>query len=75
MCFQGIGGKLEFFGLWLSSEFGGGRAAPSCTTYACPQLSEREEFAIHHLEVWGLGPEPKKGDEAEVINHSHSLRF
>ena len=53
----GMGGQLEYFGLWLSSDFGKGhsKAKPKCTTYASGQLSRHEEFTVHSLEVWGFG--------------------
>ncbi|CAL8088273.1 unnamed protein product [Orchesella dallaii] len=60
----GMGGKFGYFGLWVDAEFGTGKGAPTCTTFSSPQLSTEEDFLIHHLEVWGLGPEPTK-DESE----------
>ena len=53
----GMGGQFDYFGLWLSADFGKGhsRAKPKCTTYASKQLSGREDFSIHSLEVWGFG--------------------
>ncbi|CAG7787055.1 unnamed protein product [Allacma fusca] len=56
----GMGGKLEYFGLWVDAEFGKGKCSPSCTTFTCPQLSKNQEFNIQALEVWGIGPEPIK---------------
>ena len=48
---------MEYFGLWLSADFGSGhsKAKPRCTTYASPMLSASEEFHIDVLEVWGVG--------------------
>ncbi|CAG0888458.1 unnamed protein product [Darwinula stevensoni] len=60
----GFGGRLEYFGLWLDSEFGTGRANASCTTYHSPQLCKSQEFYIDHMEVWGVGEEPEV-DETE----------
>ena len=53
----GMGGQLDYFGFWLSADFGKGhsRAKPKCTTYASKQLSKNEDFSIHTLEVWGFG--------------------
>ena len=48
---SGMGGQLEFFGLWLDAEYGQGRCAPSCTSYQSPQLSKEEHFKYEHLEV------------------------
>nr|CAB3263051.1 uncharacterized protein LOC100187118 [Phallusia mammillata] len=58
----GMGGQHEYFGLWLSSEFGKGhsKAKPTCTTYKSPQLSSSEEFLIDTVEAWGLGEEPQE---------------
>ncbi len=39
------------------------RCAPSCTTYASPQLSNEEFFHFHHVEVWAVGDEPQKDEE------------
>lgn len=55
-----MGGKFGYFGLWIDGEFGTGKGAPTCTTFTSPQLSTEEDFLIHNLEVWGLGPEPEK---------------
>ena len=53
----GMGGQFDYFGLWLSADFGKGHscAKPTCTTYASKQLSRSENFSIHSLEVWGFG--------------------
>ena len=53
----GMGGQFDYFGFWLSADFGKGhsRAKPKCTTYASKQLSMNEDFSIHTLEVWGFG--------------------
>lgn len=57
-----MGGKFGYFGLWIDAEFGQGKGAPTCTTFSSPQLPTNEEFSVHHLEVWGVGPEPKKDE-------------
>ncbi|GAB6030576.1 hypothetical protein CHUAL_007438 [Chamberlinius hualienensis] len=63
----GMGGQLEYFGLWLDSEYGKGHCSKSCTTYHSPQLSSTEEFSFHDVEVWGLGNLPKpEGDESDL---------
>ena len=56
-----MGGQLDYFGLWLSQEFGKGhsKAKSRCTTFNSPQLSRSESFQIHGLEVWGVGPSPE----------------
>ena len=52
-----MGGQLNYFGLWLSAEYGRGhsRARPKCSTFGSPCLSSTEEFEIDVLEAWGIG--------------------
>ena len=61
----GMGGQLEYFGLWLDAEYGKGKCAPSCSSFAAPQLSKQETFTYHHVEVWGVGDEPQDEDEED----------
>lgn len=62
-----MGGQIEYFGLWLSADYGTGhsRARPKCTTYNSPRLSKDEEFKVQLLEVWGVG-DPVLPDQDEV---------
>ena len=62
-----MGGQIEYFGLWLSGDYGTGhsRARPKCTTYNSPRLSQEEEFKVQLLEVWGVG-DPVLPTEDEV---------
>lgn len=66
----GMGGQLNYFGLWLSSDYGIGhsKGTPKCSTYGSPVLSHKEEFHIDVLEVWGIGDPvlPDKEDAGEV---------
>ncbi|XP_063169148.1 MTOR-associated protein MEAK7 [Candoia aspera] len=57
----GMGGQLEYFGLWLDSNYGKGhsKAKPRCSTYNSPQLSAKENFVLDSLEVWALGDPPE----------------
>ena len=63
-----MGGQLEYFGLWLSADYGKGhsKAKPRCTTYGSPMLSATEEFQVDLLEVWGVGSPQVPEGEAEV---------
>ena len=58
---QGLGGQLDYFGLWIDNSFNHGhsKAVPKCTTYGSPQLSGQTQFEVEALEVWGVGPEKK----------------
>ena len=61
----GMGGQLEYFGLWLDAEYGNGKCAPSCSSFSAPKLSKNENFIYHHMEVWGVGEEPQDEDDIE----------
>jgi len=50
----GIGGQLDYFGLWIDSEFGIVKTSPSCSTYHSAQLGELDG-KIKKLEVFGVG--------------------
>ena len=67
-----MGGQLEYFGLWLDSEFGKGhsRGKPTCTTFGSPPLSASEQFQIDELEAWGIGPEPCDDVDDSVTTHN-----
>ncbi|XP_061196760.1 MTOR-associated protein MEAK7-like [Saccostrea echinata] len=60
----GMGGQMDYFGLWIDSSFNHGhsKAKPKCTTYGSPQLSADPEFEVDVIEVWALGPEKKNED-------------
>ena len=68
-----MGGQLEYFGLWLSADFGIGhsKAKPKCSTYGSPMLSSSEEFEIDTLELWGVGS-PVLPDEEVSNTHTHT---
>ncbi|XP_049720551.1 MTOR-associated protein MEAK7 [Elephas maximus indicus] len=53
----GMGGQHGYFGLWIDIDFGKGhsKAKPTCTTYNSPQLSAKEDFQFHRMEVWAVG--------------------
>ena len=69
-----MGGQLEYFGMWLDSEYGKGhsKGKPTCTTFSSPQLSASEQFEIDELEAWGIGPEPcdDSGDDSVTTQAS-----
>ncbi|KAJ3213337.1 hypothetical protein HDU67_002967 [Dinochytrium kinnereticum] len=72
---MGFGGQLEYFGLWIDSEFGKGhcRGDPS-STFGSPPLSSKEgDFLIEELECFlikakevddRLIPDSKKGKKS-----------
>merc|ERR1719391_378922 len=60
----GMGGQLEYFGLWIDSEFGQVRTAPTCSTFHSPALGQ-PEGKIKRLEVIALGELSKEDQEAQ----------
>lgn len=58
----GMGGQLEYFGLWLDSEFGIVKTSPTCSTFHSAQLGELEG-GFQRLEVWGVGELKEDEDE------------
>ncbi|KAK3589313.1 hypothetical protein CHS0354_026970 [Potamilus streckersoni] len=63
----GMGGQLNYFGLWLDQSFikGHSKAVPKCTTFGSPQLSGKQEFEVDTVEVWGVGSGPKKNHDSD----------
>ena len=68
----GFGGQLEYFGLFLSSEFDSGHSKghPLSTTFSSPVLSAVSDFRVGCVEVWGLGtpPDAEKGKERSALD-------
>ncbi|KAK7114459.1 MTOR-associated protein MEAK7-like [Littorina saxatilis] len=64
----GMGGQLNYFGLWVEHTFNHGhsKAEPRCTTFGSPQLSKSAEFQVDILEVWLVGPQKKKDDDYDT---------
>ena len=63
-----MGGQIDYFGLWISAQFGRGhsKARPKCSTYDSPCLASSEEFKIDLIEVWGVGT-PYLPDETDEV--------
>lgn len=52
----GMGGQLNYFGFFLSSEFGPGSVSKTCTTFRdYLPLASQLEFNFSQLEVWAVG--------------------
>ena len=68
-----MGGQVDYFGLWISSEYGRGHsmARPKCSTFGSPCLSGKEEFQVEVLEAWGVGQPrlPDSDDEVSILVH------
>ncbi|RUP52138.1 TLD-domain-containing protein [Jimgerdemannia flammicorona] len=79
----GLGGQMDYFGLWISADFehGHSRAAPHCTTYASPKLAGKEEFIVDEVEVWLFRPTPKDPDllppkdKRSALDHDEHVAF
>ena len=74
---QAMGGQHNYFGWWLSTEFGKGhcKAKPTSTTFGSPQLSANEDFLIDAVEAWGIGDEPKLDEEEESVSGERAVIF
>ena len=75
-CYQGMGGRHNYFGLWLSTEFGKGhsKAKPTSTTFGSPRLPYSDEFSIDVIEAWGVGNETKDDEDDDEVGAFTSLR-
>ncbi|KAL5022138.1 hypothetical protein ScPMuIL_001293 [Solemya velum] len=73
----GMGGQLDYFGLWIDQSFniGHSKAQPKCTTYGSPQLSAKPEFQVDIVEVWGVGKNPQEvdSDDEDTQNKQKSI--
>eukprot|EP00055_Hartaetosiga_balthica_P011755 m.54666 g.54666 ORF g.54666 m.54666 type:complete len:313 (-) comp7726_c0_seq1:2981-3919(-) len=68
----GFGGQMDFFGLFLNSDFQNGHSKgnPS-STFKNPRLSHEEEFVIDKVEVWRVGDvkeKEKSWGDATILN-------
>ncbi|XP_026466572.1 uncharacterized protein LOC113370117 isoform X2 [Ctenocephalides felis] len=60
----GMGGQFNFWGFFLSNDYGIGQSCESCTTYKdYQQLSKSKDFKIKNLEVWAVDEEPLSAEE------------
>jgi hypothetical protein len=68
----GMGGQLEYCGLWMSAEFDSGhsKGRPHCTTYGSPSLSSSEDFSVDTVEVWHVGPPPPPPEQSDGVGQS-----
>ena len=57
---------MNYFGLWIDQEFdrGHSKAVPRSSTFNSPQLSKFDEFDVCVLEVWHVGPQPKRKESS-----------
>ncbi|KAJ1678280.1 hypothetical protein EV182_004390 [Spiromyces aspiralis] len=58
----GVGGQMEYFGLWIDTNFHTGHSYPGAT-FASKQLSSSREFEIDVLEAWLVRSTDKEYDE------------
>ena len=47
-----MGGQLDYFGFFISSDFIHGHSKGISTTYNNPNLSSKQEFELEAVEVW-----------------------
>lgn len=54
----GMGGQLNYFGFFLSSDYGLGSVSKTCTTFRdYVRLASHYDFRFTRLEIWGIGEE------------------
>lgn len=59
-----MGGQFNFWGFFLSNDYGIGQSCESCTTYKdYQQLSKSKDFKFKNLEVWAVDEEPLSAEE------------
>ncbi|OZJ03063.1 hypothetical protein BZG36_03782 [Bifiguratus adelaidae] len=75
----GMGGQVDYFGLYLSPDYGHGhsKAEPLCSTYGSPQLSGHQEFQVDEMEVWLLRPVEVEdtGTRKSVLDRPEDVEF
>lgn len=62
----GMGGQMNYWGLWIDSDYGNGQSSVSCSTYCdYSMLSASKDFKIDSLEVWCVKEKPRQDDDEE----------
>jgi len=78
-----MGGQLDYFGFYISSDFIHGHSKGVSTTYNNPNLSSQQEFEIEAIEVW-LVKEKERDDrlidtrkkkQGSVVNRMEDMTF
>jgi len=60
----GMGGQMDYWGLWIDSEYGKGQCNVSCSTYSSySMLSAVKDFKIDSLEIWCVKEKPIQDEE------------
>ncbi|CAB3361115.1 Hypothetical predicted protein [Cloeon dipterum] len=74
----GMGGQLDYFGLYLDANYGKGFCSESCTTYHSPMMSTSKQFDVSHVEVWAIGPPPptpeELGERSSVLDRDNEAK-
>jgi len=79
----GMGGQLDYFGFFISSDFVHGHSKGVSTTYNNPNLSSKQEFELEAVEVW-LVKEKERDDrliddrkkkQGSVMNRMEDMTF
>lgn len=67
----GVGGQMEYFGLWIDSDFRHGHTNPTAT-YGSSNLTDPQEFDIGGIEAWLVRP-TERLDEDDVDNQKSAV--
>ena len=72
----GLGGQLDYFGLYISEDFTGhSRAEPKSTTYGNPPLSGSQEFDIDIIEIYQMAVKEAKQEKSSVLDDYAAMNF
>lgn len=74
---QGMGGQMDYFGLWIDSSFNYGysKVKFKCTTYGSFQFFVDFEFEVDIIEVWGFGSEKKEEEDSDEEKEKNVSRL
>lgn len=64
----GLGGQVGHFGLGIAPDLETLSYNEEITTFDLPPLPGGTSFEIEHIEVWGLGPQPRAEDERAKVH-------
>ena len=66
----GLGGQMDYFGLFLDEDFNGhSRAEPLSTTYGNPKLSSTEMFTVDTIEVYQMAARELKIEKGSILDN------
>ncbi|KAI8974085.1 TLD-domain-containing protein [Pilobolus umbonatus] len=73
----GMGGQLEYCGVWVEDDFIHGYSRPGSTTFSNPSFCKQDRFEIDEVEVWLLREvEKEEGEDHQgVFTRQQEMEF